>query len=170
MLSAIALTIGLFGQPAPKPFDPSKERVIAVITPDAIYIFAGQGAALEWRATFPNNGPGPIPPPAPSLSDVGKTSKAEAEKLTGAARAKAKDVGAALRKAGQEVMDNALSKPADVLGLIRAKTNAVLADLAPAWKEWGTAVALKMKDANPTTPAGWADLLQQAAEGLEVVK
>lgn len=170
MISTILLTLGLFAQN--KPFDPAKERVIAIVTPEAIYIFAGNGAALDWRATFPNNGPSPIPPkpPEPTLSDVGKASKAEAEKLTGPARAKAKDVGAAIRKAGQEVMDNALSKPADVLALIRSKTNAVLGDVAESWKPWGTAVALKMKDANPTTPAAWATLLQDAADGLDQLK
>ena len=170
MLSAILLTVGLFGQN--KPFDPARERVIAIITPDAIYIFAGNGAALDWRATFPNSGPGPVPPgpQPPALTDVGKASKAEAEKLTGAARAKAGAVGAALRKAGQEGMDNALVQPAAVLALVRSKTNAALGDSADTWKPWGTAVALKMKDANPSAPAAWAKLLEEAAAGLEAVQ
>ena len=169
MLSAILLSL-VIGQ---KPFDPAKERVIAVTTPTAIYIFAGQGNALDWRMTIPVSGPippGPGPQPQPELTDVGKLSKAEAEKLPAGPRAKSKDVGAALRKAGQEVMDNALSKPADVLALVRSKTNTALGADADAWKMWGVAVALKFKDANPTTPAAWANLLQQAAEGVEGVQ
>jgi hypothetical protein len=167
MLSAILLTVGLFAQN--KPFDPSRERVIAIVTPEAIYIFAGNGAALDWRATFPNAGPGPVPPgpQPPVLTEVGKASKAEADKITGAAHDKAKAVGAALRAAAKEVMDNALVQPAAVLALVRSKTNAALGDSAEAWKAWGSVVALKFKDANPATPAAWASLLEQAAAGVE---
>lgn len=91
-------------------------------------------------------------------------------KIPQPARAKAAAVATALRAAQQTVMDNAMTQAAGVMTLIRSKTNAALGDSASAWKDWGIAVALKMRDANPMTPTAWAKLIEQAADGLGAVQ
>lgn len=124
-----------------------------------------------------NNGPRPPPvppdpepkPPTPT-SDIFKTSRDEAMKIPAASRLKASAVATALRKAQQTVMDNAMTQPASIMSLIRSKTNAAIGEATDDWKPWGIAVALKMKDAGPTTPAAWAKLIEQAAAGLEAVQ